>query len=76
MRHRKFIAEQVIKEIKDARIWDAPIVTEVKPYIKFYNAEDYHRDYFERHPEQGYCQAVIAPKVAKFRKKWESKLRS
>ena len=70
------MAEQVIKEINQAHIWDAPIVTEVKPYMKFYSAEEYHRSYFEHHPEQTYCQVVIAPKVAKFRKKWESKLKS
>ena len=72
---QKIIAEQVIKEINDAHIWDTPIVTEVKPYTKFYSAEDYHRDYFERNPQQSYCQVVIAPKVAKFCKKWESKLK-
>ncbi|MDD5288989.1 MAG: peptide-methionine (S)-S-oxide reductase MsrA [Dehalococcoidales bacterium] len=72
---QKTIAEQVIKEINDAHIWDASIVTEVKPYTKFYSAEDYHRDYFARNPEQAYCQAIIAPKVAKFRKKWEKKLK-
>jgi peptide-methionine (S)-S-oxide reductase len=72
---QKIIAEQVIKEISSAHIWNAPIVTELKPYTKFYNAEDYHRDYFERNPEQAYCQAIIAPKVAKFRKKWENKLK-
>jgi peptide-methionine (S)-S-oxide reductase len=72
---QKIIAEQVIEETNKAHIWDKSIVTEVKPYIKFYSAEDYHRDYFERHPEQAYCQTVIAPKVAKFRKKWENKLK-
>src|SRR4030043_35046 len=69
---QKIIAEQVIKEINEAHIWDAPIVTEVKPYTTFYSAEEYHRDYFERHPEQAYCQVIIAPKVAEFRKKWEN----
>lgn len=72
---QKIIAEQVIKEINDSHIWDAAVVTELKPYEKFYSAEDYHRDYFERHPEQAYCQVVIAPKVVKFRKHWENKLR-
>ena len=72
---QKIIAEQVIKDINDSNIWEKPIVTELKPYEKFYSAEDYHRDYFERHPEQAYCQAIIAPKVVKFRKKWEKKLK-
>jgi peptide-methionine (S)-S-oxide reductase len=70
------IAEQVIKEINAAHIWNSPIVTELKPYKKFFSAEDYHRDYFERNPQQSYCQVIIAPKVAKFRKKWESKLKA
>ncbi|MHC4183985.1 MAG: peptide-methionine (S)-S-oxide reductase MsrA [Planctomycetota bacterium] len=72
---QKFIAEQVIKEINEAHIWNAPIVSEVKPYTEFYSAEEYHRDYFEHNPEKVYCQAMIAPKVAKFRKKWENKLK-
>jgi peptide-methionine (S)-S-oxide reductase len=72
---QKNTAEQTIKEIDQAHIWDAPIVTEVKPYTKFYSAEEYHRDYFERNPEQAYCRVVVAPKVAKFRKKWQSKLK-
>ncbi len=73
---QKIIAEQVINEINSAHIWDKPIVTEIKPYAKFYSAEEYHRDYFERNPQQSYCQAVIAPKVAKSRKKWENKLKA
>jgi peptide-methionine (S)-S-oxide reductase len=73
---QKIIAEQVINEINSAHIWYTPIVTELKPYTKFYNAEEYHRDYFEHNPQQSYCQAVIAPKVAKFRKKWENKLKA
>jgi len=72
---QKFVAEQVIKELNEAHIWDRPIVTEVKPYIEFYSAEEYHRDYFERNPDKAYCQTVIAPKVMKFRKKWEDKLK-
>ncbi len=73
---QKFIAEQVIKEINEAHIWNAPIVTVVRPYTIFYSAEEYHRDYFDRNPEKAYCQVVIAPKVAEFRKRWEDKLRS
>jgi peptide-methionine (S)-S-oxide reductase len=73
---QKSIAEQTIKDIDQEHIWDSPIVTEVKPYTRFYSAEEYHRDYFERNPEQSYCRVVIAPKVVKFRKKWENKLKS
>jgi peptide-methionine (S)-S-oxide reductase len=69
------IAQQVIKEINDDHIWDAPVVTELKPFTKFHSAEEYHRDYFELHPQQSYCQVVIAPKVARFRQKWADKLK-
>ena len=72
---QKTTAEHVIQELNQAHVWDAPIVTEVKPYTKFYSAEEYHRDYFERNLDQSYCRVVIAPKVAEFRKKWESKLK-
>jgi peptide-methionine (S)-S-oxide reductase len=68
-------AEQVIAELTAAAIWDDPIVTEVAPLTEFYPAEDYHSDYFLRNPAQPYCQAVIAPKVAKFRKHFLDKLK-
>ena len=61
------IADGVIKSLEAEQIWGAPIVTEVVPYDVFYRAEEYHQDYFEKNPNQGYCQVVIAPKVAKFR---------
>ena len=64
---QKATAEQVIKEINEAKIWPAPIVTEVKPLQAFYVAEDYHQEYFAHNGEQPYCQFVVAPKVAKFR---------
>lgn len=73
---QRLVAEEVIQETNRAKIWDAPIVTEVKPYTKFYSAEEFHRDYFERNPEKAYCQVIIAPKVAEFRKKWEAKLKA
>ncbi len=72
---QKFVAEQVIEEINEAHVWNAPIVTAVRPYTKFYSAEEYHRNYFERNPDKAYCLAAIAPKVAKFRRKWEDKLK-
>ena len=65
---QKAIAEQLIKELNDQHIWDKPIVTEVTRFDKFYMAEDYHQEYFAKNPYQPYCQAVVAPKVAKFRK--------
>jgi peptide-methionine (S)-S-oxide reductase len=49
--------------------WGGRIVTEIVPLKKFFRAEDYHQDYFRNHPEQGYCQMVIRPKVNKVEKK-------
>jgi peptide-methionine (S)-S-oxide reductase len=70
------IAQQVIQEIETAGIWPNPIVTEVAPLDRFYPAEEYHRDYYQRNPYQGYCQVVIAPKVAKFRKLYTERLKA
>jgi peptide-methionine (S)-S-oxide reductase len=67
-------AHAVIQELSDAKLWRHPIVTEVVPLTVFYLAEEYHRDYFRRNPGQGYCRAVIAPKVAKFRKEHLARL--
>ena len=69
------IADLVIREIDAAKLWDAPIVTQVKPAAIFYRAEDYHQDYFANNPNQPYCQIVVAPKVAKFREKFGSKVK-
>jgi peptide-methionine (S)-S-oxide reductase len=69
------VAEQTIAAVNAAKIWDRPIVTEVVPLATFFPAEDYHQGYFRNHPGQGYCQAVISPKVAKFRKRFADKLR-
>lgn len=68
-------AEQVIAEMSAAGVWDSPIVTEVTPLDKFYPAEDYHQDYFEKNPTQPYCRAVVAPKVSKFRKLFLDRLK-
>jgi peptide-methionine (S)-S-oxide reductase len=69
-------AREVIAEIERDRVFDAPIVTEVAPFTVFYPAEEYHQDYFRRNPGQGYCRAVIAPKVAKFRKEHLERLKA
>ena len=61
-------AETLIKELTAQKIWDRPIVTEVAQVNKFYMAEAYHQEYFANNPFQPYCQAVVAPKVSKFRK--------
>jgi len=68
-------AEQMIADLDAAHVWDAPIVTELKSFEKFYPAEGYHQEYFKRNPNQGYCRVVISPKVAKFRKRFLEKLR-
>jgi peptide-methionine (S)-S-oxide reductase len=67
-------AAQVIAGLDAARVWDAPIVTEVVPLDVFYPAEDYHQEYYRNNESQPYCQAVIAPKVAKFRQKYLAQL--
>jgi len=72
---QKATAEQVIKEITEAKIWDAPIVTQIEPFQAFYKAEDYHKDYFKKHPEQPYCRLVITPKIAKLREDYRKKLK-
>jgi peptide-methionine (S)-S-oxide reductase len=69
------IAEQVIAELNAARVWDAPIVTEVTPFTAFYPAEVEHQEYYQRNQGQPYCRAVIAPKVSKFRKLYLEKLK-
>jgi len=73
---QKATAEQVIAEIEAAEIWPNPIVTAVSALDNFYLAEDYHQEYFQRNPYQGYCQVVVAPKVAKFRQKYASRLKA
>ena len=70
------IAEDVIRELEAEKRWKAPIVTEVTPFGEFYIAEDYHQEYFRLNPSQPYCRVVIEPKVAKFRKNYESKRKS
>jgi peptide-methionine (S)-S-oxide reductase len=72
---QRSVAEQVIAELDAAGVWDAPIVTEVTPLTAFYPAEDYHQEYFARNPYQPYCRAVVAPKVAKFRKQYLERLK-
>ena len=73
---QKATAEAVERELESAKVYRRPIVTELDPFTNFYPAEEYHHRYFERNPERGYCQMVIAPKVAKFRKQYAERLRS
>ena len=69
------VAEQAIADLSAAGVWDQPIVTQVLPFSQFYPAEAYHQGYFRNNPGQGYCQAVVSPKVAKFRKHFAAKLK-
>ena len=73
---QKAVAEQLIHELESEQVWGKPIVTELKPFGTFYPAEAYHQEYFKRNPYQGYCMAVIAPKVAKFRKHYLEMLKN
>lgn len=68
-------ARALIDELARGDIFDRPIVTQLAPLPDYYPAEAYHQRYFEQHPYQGYCMGVVAPKVAKFRKQFSSKLR-
>jgi peptide-methionine (S)-S-oxide reductase len=73
---QKQIAENLIAELNAAKIWDAPIVTQVVPFQAFFPGEDYHQGYFRGNPSQPYCRAVVSPKVAKFRKQFTTKLKT
>ena len=73
---QKRTAEEVISEIEAEGIWNSPIVTEVVPFDEFYVAEDYHQNYFRNNGFQPYCQVIIAPKVAKFRKQHLERLKA
>jgi peptide-methionine (S)-S-oxide reductase len=73
---QKAVAAEVVREIEGEKLYRKPIVTEIVPLTEFFPAEAYHRDYYRRNPERGYCQIVIAPKVAKFRSKFTARLKS
>lgn len=72
---QKRVAEELIREIGETGAFDDPVVTEVSPASRFYRAEAYHQDYYRRNGSQPYCQVVIAPKLAKFRKTYADRLR-
>jgi len=65
----------LMRRLEQEKLWDAPIVTEVQPAAIFYAAEDYHQHYFRKNPDQAYCQMIVAPKVAKFRKNFRALIR-
>src|SRR3984893_12548795 len=68
-------AEAMIKRLTDEKVFDRPIVTEVTPATEFYNAEDYHQNYFNNNPGNPYCSAVIQPKLYKFAKEFTEKIK-
>lgn len=70
---QKQAAQEIIEELEEENVFADPIVTELSALDDFYRAEDYHQDYYEKNPNQGYCQVVIAPKLAKFRKTFAEK---
>jgi len=70
------IAREAIAEVTAEKLYDDPIVTQIEPLTTFYPAERYHQDYFANNSRQPYCQAVIAPKVAKFRRKFLERMRA
>lgn len=72
---QKATAEQAIQELTASKQWRDPIVTQIEPLTDFYPAEDYHQEYFENNPNQPYCQAIVAPKVAKARSHFIQKLK-
>jgi len=73
---QKAAIENAIKQTADSHEWNGTIVTQVVPFKVFYKAEDYHQEYFKLHGEEPYCQLVVAPKVAKFRKLFRDQLKS
>lgn len=70
------VAREMIRELDAQGVWDAPIVTQVVPAEVFYPAEAYHQEYFRRNPYQPYCQAVVAPKVSKFRREYLERVKA
>lgn len=69
---QELVAKNKVAELISEGVYSDPIVTEIKPLDKFYEAEDYHHDYFVKNPNQTYCQLVINPKLKKFKDKWKS----
>jgi peptide-methionine (S)-S-oxide reductase len=72
---QKATAEALIAELEAAHVWESPVVTEVVPFEAFYQAEDYHQEYYRQNQQQPYCRAVIAPKLAKFEQYYVSRLK-
>lgn len=73
---QRAVAEEVIAAFASAAVWGKPIVTELAPYETFYQAEDYHQEYYRQNGAQPYCQVIIEPKLANFRRAFASKIRA
>jgi peptide-methionine (S)-S-oxide reductase len=74
-REQRDEAMKYIADLQKEKVFEKPIVTEVKPLEHFYPAESYHQNYYAKNPEQGYCSAVIAPKISKIRAKYQHLLK-
>lgn len=72
---QKETAEQLKQKLNNEKVFGKPVVTEILPWKNFFRAEDYHQDYYENNPNQGYCQFVIVPKLDKFRQIFKDKLK-
>jgi peptide-methionine (S)-S-oxide reductase len=72
---QKLVAERIIKEINETKIWKNPVVTQIEPYKAFYKAEEYHKSYFKKNPKQAYCRIIIKPKIDKFKKAYGEKIK-
>jgi peptide-methionine (S)-S-oxide reductase len=73
--NQKAVAEEVMQEIQNSKVWKDPLVTELSPLTAFYVAEDYHQEYFANNPNAPYCTFVVSPKVKKFRKNFQEYLK-
>jgi peptide-methionine (S)-S-oxide reductase len=72
---QKETAREVVQSFEKEKVYDQPLVTEITPFEAFYEAEETHKDYFERNEKQPYCQFIVAPKVAKFKEIFKDKLK-
>lgn len=72
---QKHIAKQLLQSISEEQIWPTPLVTELTPINHYFSAESYHQDYLSNNPQNRYCNMVVAPKLAKFKQKFASKLK-
>jgi peptide-methionine (S)-S-oxide reductase len=75
-KQQHMVAQEVIQRLTQDNIFDQPIVTELADLPIYYKAEEYHQNYFNNHPDQGYCAFVVSPKVSKFRKQFSELLNS